>query len=151
MCGPSISSPNLTLGFLGFGRISQQTLKRLLVFTSQSHPPKVVYLSSRALPNQAEIDADWTKEFGVSVERKEKDEIATESDILVVLCNQTPETVNLVDKAFLGKMKKTAVLVNGARVGLFSWRRSQLIIRDRSSIPRTWRRHSMLDRSLVQG
>jgi glyoxylate/hydroxypyruvate reductase len=118
MCGPSISSPNLTLGFLGFGRISQQTLKRLIVFTSQSHPPKVVYLSSRARPNQAEIDADWTKEFGVSVERKDKDEIAAESDILVVLCNQTPETVNLVDKAFLGKMKKTAVLVNGARVSI---------------------------------
>jgi glyoxylate/hydroxypyruvate reductase len=116
MCGPSISSPSLTLGFLGFGRISQQTLRRLLAFTSKSHPPKVVYLSSRARENQAEIDADWSKEFGVKVERKEKDVVAAESDILTVLCVQSEETVNLVNKDFLKKMKKTAVLINGARV-----------------------------------
>jgi glyoxylate/hydroxypyruvate reductase len=116
MCGPSISSPNLTIGFLGFGRISQETLRRLLVFTSREHPPKVVYLSSRARPNQAEIDADFSKQFGVDVRRKEKDEVAAESDILVVLCNQTPETTGLVNKAFLKTMKKTAILVNGARV-----------------------------------
>lgn len=116
MCGPSISSPSLTLGFLGFGRISQQTLHRLLAFTSKSHPPKVVYLSSRARPDQADIDKKWSKEFGVSVQRKEKEDIAAESDILVVLCNQTPDTVNLVNRDFLKRMKKSAVLINGARV-----------------------------------
>jgi glyoxylate/hydroxypyruvate reductase len=116
MCGPSISSPSLTLGFLGFGRISQQTLRRLLAFTSKSHPPNVVYLSSRARPNQAEIDAAWSNEFGVKVERKEKEHVAAESDVLVVLCNQTEDTVNLVNREFLQRMKKSAVLVNGARV-----------------------------------
>lgn len=116
MCGPSISSPSLTLGFLGFGRISQQTLTRLLAFTSKSHPPKVVYLSSRARPDQAEIDRKWSEEFGVQVQRKDKEEVAAESDVLIVLCNQTPDTVNLVNKDFLGRMKKSAVLINGARV-----------------------------------
>lgn len=115
MCGPAISSPGLTIGFLGFGRISQETLRRLLAFTSRSQPPRVIYLSSRARPNQAEIDADFSNEFGVTVERAEKDEVAAESDILVVLCNQTADTVNMVDRQFLQKMKKTAVLVNGAR------------------------------------
>lgn len=118
MCGPSISSPSLTIGFLGFGRISQQTLKRLLVFTSKSHPPNVIYLSSRARPNQSELDADFSKEFGVKVERKEMENVAAESDILIVLCNQTPETVNMVNRDFLKKMKTTAVLVNGARVSI---------------------------------
>jgi glyoxylate/hydroxypyruvate reductase len=115
MCGPAISSPGLTIGFLGFGRISQETLRRLLAFTSKSEPPCVLYLSSRARPNQAELDADFSKDFGVSISRAEKDEIAAASDILVVLCNQTPDTVNMVDRAFLKRMKKTAVLINGAR------------------------------------
>lgn len=115
MCGPAISSPGLTIGFLGFGRISQETLRRLLVFTSREKPPRVVYLSSRARSNQAEIDADFSKQFGVTVERAEKEEIAAVSDILVVLCNQTTDTVNMVNRAFLQQMKKTAVLINGAR------------------------------------
>lgn len=116
MCGPAISSPGLTIGFLGFGRISQETLRRLLAFTNKQTPPKVVYLSSRARPNQAELDAGFSNDFGVDVKRVEKDEVAAQSDILVVLCNQTPETTGMVNKQFLQKMKKTAVLVNGARV-----------------------------------
>jgi glyoxylate/hydroxypyruvate reductase len=115
MCGPSISHPSLTINFLGFGRISQQVVSRLLAFTSKSHPPTIKYLSSRERPNQAEIDADFSKQFGVSISRAEKDEIASTADILVVLCDMNPSTINLVNKDFLGKMKKSAVLVNGAR------------------------------------
>lgn len=116
MCGPSLSAPNLTISFLGFGRISQETLSRLLAFTSKSNPPEVLYLSSKERSNQKEIDEDFSKKFGVKVRRAEKEECAEKADILIVLCSQTPETVNLVDKEFLKRMKKSAVLVNSARV-----------------------------------
>ena len=116
LCGPSISHPSLTISFLGFGRISQEALSRLLAFTNKSHPPNVTYASSRARPDQAAIDEDFSKRFGVSVKRVEKDQLAAEADILIVLCDLNPSTKDYVDKAFLKKMKKTAVLVNGARV-----------------------------------
>jgi glyoxylate/hydroxypyruvate reductase len=116
MCGPSIGHPDTTIGFLGFGRISQETVKRLLAFTNKQHPPTILYNSSRARSNQAEIDADLTKKFGVTVKRVEKDELAEKSDVVIVLCVQNDSTINLVNKDFLKKMKKSAVLVNGARV-----------------------------------
>jgi glyoxylate/hydroxypyruvate reductase len=116
MCGPSIGAENLTISFLGFGRISQVVLQRLLAFTNKSKPPKIEYLSSRRRENQTEIDEKFSKEFGVSIKRVEKDEIARNADILIVLCDQNPSTVNLVNKEFLSKMKKSAVLVNCARV-----------------------------------
>ena len=116
MCGPSISHPNLTIGFLGFGRISHFVLRRLLAFTNKEHPPSVIYLSSKRRPNQEEIDESYSKEFGINVKRVEKEVVAEESDIVVVLCDQNPGTINLVNKDFLGKMKKTAILVNCARV-----------------------------------
>ena len=118
MCGPSISHPNLTISFLGFGRISQETVSRLLAFTNKSHPPIITYLSSRPRPNQAHIDAGFSAKFGVPVKRVERDQLAKEADIVIVLCDQNPNTVDLVNKDFLKKMKKTAILVNGARVSL---------------------------------
>jgi glyoxylate/hydroxypyruvate reductase len=118
MCGPSISHPSLTIGFLGFGRISHFVLRRLLAFTNREQPPSVIYLSSRRRPNQDEIDTNYTKEFGIIVKRVEKEEIAEKSDIVIVLCDQNPGTINLVNKDFLGKMKNTAVLVNCARVSI---------------------------------
>jgi glyoxylate/hydroxypyruvate reductase len=116
MCGPSSGSPNLTIGFLGFGRISHETLKRLLAFTNTSAPPSVLYLSSRRRENQDQIDADFSEQFGVSVRRAEKEEIAEQSDVVIVLCDLNPSTKDLVNKEFLRTMKKTAVLVNCARV-----------------------------------
>ena len=116
MCGPSLSTPNLTLGFIGFGRISQVVLRRLMAFSAPDSPPRVVYLSSRARPNQAELDAGFSKAFGLDVRRVEKDELAKTADVVIVLCDQNPQTVNLVNSEFLGRMKKTAILVNAARV-----------------------------------
>lgn len=91
-----------------------------MAFTSKSAPPKIIYSSSRARPNQAEIDADFSKRWGVDVSRvDDKDEIAQRSDILIVLCSLSPSTKDTVNKDFLKKMKKTAVLVNSARVRLY--------------------------------
>jgi glyoxylate/hydroxypyruvate reductase len=116
LCGPSISHPSLTISFLGFGRISHETLRRLLAFTSKSQPPTILYHSSRARPNQAEIDEGYTRDFGVQVRRVEIEELAEKGDVVVVLCSLTKETTDLVGKEFLGRMKKSAVLVNAARV-----------------------------------
>ena len=116
MCGPSIGHPSLTISFLGFGRISQVALQRLLAFTNKSEPPTITYLSSRERPNQKEIDAEFSKKFGVTVKRVEEDEIARNGDVVIVLCDQNPSTIDLVNKGFLSKMKKSAVLINCARV-----------------------------------
>jgi len=116
MCGPSIHHPSITISFLGFGRISQAVLTRLLAFTSKLHPPTVLYTSSRARPNQSQIDADFSQTFEVTIRRVEVDELAKEADILVVLCDQNEQTVGLVNKEFLRKMKRTSILVNSARV-----------------------------------
>lgn len=115
MCGPGLNHPNLTIGFLGFGRISECVVDRLLAFTNKAHPPTILYNSSRARANQAEIDANFSKRWNVKVTRGEKDDVAAQADILIVLCALTPETTNIVNKDFLGKMKKSAVLVNAAR------------------------------------
>ncbi len=117
MCGPSISHPNLTISFLGFGRIAQAVLSRLLAFTSKSAPPTILYQSSRARPNQVELDAAHSKTFGVEVKRVEKEELGEKADVLIVLCSLSPDTKDFVNRDFLKRMKKTAVLVNCARVG----------------------------------
>jgi glyoxylate/hydroxypyruvate reductase len=125
MCGPSIGHPNLTIGFLGFGRIAECVVDRLLAFTSKTGPPRIVYTSSHARPNQAEIDANFSSRWGVKVERVEADDVAAQSDIVIVLASLTPETTDLVDKAFLTKMKKTSVLVNASRVSKYEERATE--------------------------
>lgn len=116
MTGPAISHPSTTISFLGFGRISHEVLTRLLAFTNKSHPPAVLYTSSRARPNQAEIDTAYSKQFAVQVKRVEKEELAEKADVLIVLCDMNPNTINTVNRSFLKRMKKTAILVNAARV-----------------------------------
>lgn len=127
MCGPNIGHPNLTIGFLGFGRISEVVVDRLLAFTSKTAPPTILYNSSRARDNQAQLDADFSKRWGTTVRRAEVDEVAEKSDVVIVLCSLNPSTTDLVNAAFLKKMKKSAILVNAARVSRV----------DRTRIPQT--------------
>ncbi|WWC66501.1 uncharacterized protein I206_100403 [Kwoniella pini CBS 10737] len=115
LCGHSISHPGLTIGFLGFGRISQAAVERLIAFTNKTEPANIIYTSSRRRENQDEIDTDFSKRYGVQVKRVEKDELATNADILIVLCDLNPSTKDLVNKDFLAKMKPSSILVNVAR------------------------------------
>lgn len=115
-CGLSIGHPSLTIGFLGFGRISQATVRRLLAFTNKEQPPRIMYTSSYRRDNQDEIDANFSKTFGVEVRREEKESLASQADILIVLCDLNPSTKDLVNKSFFQRMKKSAILVNVARV-----------------------------------
>ncbi|WVQ62060.1 uncharacterized protein L199_000194 [Kwoniella botswanensis] len=115
LCGHSLGHPGLKIGFLGFGRIPQAAVDRLLAFTNKTEPPTIIYTSSRERENQAAIDADFTKRWGVDVKRVEKDVLASQADVLIVLCDLNPSTKDIVNKDFLAKMKATSILVNVAR------------------------------------
>lgn len=119
LTGPSLTRPNLTIGFLGFGRISHAVLDRLLAFTlpkNHDAPPVVIYNTSKERDDQAEIDREYSHRFGVRVARAEKDDLASQSDILIVLCTLNDQTRGLVGTEFLSKMRPSSVLINAARV-----------------------------------
>ncbi|OCF54208.1 glyoxylate reductase [Kwoniella mangroviensis CBS 10435] len=115
LCGHSLGHPGLKIGFLGFGRIPQAAVDRLLAFTNKTEPPTIIYTSSRERENQATIDANFTKRWGVDIKRVEKDILASQADVLIVLCDLNPSTKDIVNKDFLAKMKPTSILVNVAR------------------------------------
>ena len=110
MTGPQIRGS--TVGFLGFGRIAQATLKRLLPFGIK----RVIYLTSKPGQPVKEDHFGLVKEAAVPIEPAQNaDQIARESDIVIVGCALTPSTKHLVSTDFFNKMKKLAVIVNIAR------------------------------------
>ncbi|PCH44796.1 hypothetical protein WOLCODRAFT_124117 [Wolfiporia cocos MD-104 SS10] len=115
-CGPQLSTnwihSTRTMGFIGFGRIAQATLKRLVPF-GFTH---CLYASNpSSLPNPTR-DAEVAQKYGLrEVRRVALDELARESDVVFVLAPGGPELYHIVNEQFLKQMKKTAVLVNTAR------------------------------------
>lgn len=110
MTGPQIRGA--TVGFLGFGRIAQATLKRLIPFDIS----RALYLTSK--PGQPTKDDHYglLKEAVIPIEPASNwEQLASESDIVVVGCSLSPSTKHLVNAEFFAKMKKLAVLVNIAR------------------------------------
>ncbi|KAJ7077182.1 D-isomer specific 2-hydroxyacid dehydrogenase [Mycena epipterygia] len=115
-CGPQLSttasSPSRTVGFLGFGRISQATLARLVPF-GITH---CIYSGSpNSKPETARDAALQAKYKLAALERVDLDRLARESDVLFVLTPGGKETYHLVDATFLRKMKAMSVLVNTSR------------------------------------
>ncbi|KAJ7080772.1 hypothetical protein B0H15DRAFT_786955 [Mycena belliarum] len=115
-CGPQIStmasSPTRTVGFLGFGRIAQSTLTRLVAF-GVTH---CIYSgSATSAPNPARDAALQAKHKLAALERVDLNRLASESDVLFVLTPGGKDTYHLVDAAFLQKMKPMSVLVNASR------------------------------------
>ncbi|EIN09053.1 hypothetical protein PUNSTDRAFT_102598 [Punctularia strigosozonata HHB-11173 SS5] len=115
LCGPQISaspfSPKRTVGFLGFGRIAQATLARLVPF-GITH---CLFTSNPSSTADPAFEAAIAAKYGVQVRRVGLDELARESDVLVVLAPGGARTHHVVNEEVLRKMKKTAVLVNTAR------------------------------------
>lgn len=110
MTGPQIRGA--TVGFLGFGRIAQATLKRLLPFGIK----KALYLTSKPGQPVKEDHFCLVKESAIPIESAQgADQLASESDVIVVGCALTPSTKHLVSTEFFNKMKKLAVIVNIAR------------------------------------
>ncbi|KAJ7249387.1 hypothetical protein C8J57DRAFT_1669039 [Mycena rebaudengoi] len=115
-CGPqlsvTLSSPTRTVGFLGFGRISQATLSRLIPFGITD----CIYTGSPASRPETARDAELQHKHKLkSLVRVDLDRLARESDVLFVLTPGGKATYHLISEDFLRKMKKTSVLVNTSR------------------------------------
>ncbi|KAF8875238.1 hypothetical protein BD779DRAFT_1629953 [Infundibulicybe gibba] len=115
-CGPQLStipySPRRTVGFLGFGRISQATLARLIPFGITD----CVYSSNPSSPPDTSRDTQLAETYKLkSLRRVDLDELTRESDFLFVLTPGGAATKHLVDETFLRKMKRTSILVNTSR------------------------------------
>ncbi|BGP43441.1 hypothetical protein JCM10450v2_007606 [Rhodotorula kratochvilovae] len=115
LCGQSLKGA--TIGVLGFGKIGQLTLKRLLGFDVS----RVLYSTSQPgvalTPAKDFFNTIKTAEFhGVDIRPASSyDELARESDIVITCCPLTPSTTGIVGADFLSKMKPTAYVVNTAR------------------------------------
>jgi glyoxylate/hydroxypyruvate reductase len=110
MTGPQIRG--CTVGFLGFGRIAQASLQRLLPFGIK----RAIYLTSKPGQPVKEDHFNLVKTTNIPIEPAQSaDQLACESDIVIVGCALTPDTKHLVSTDFFKKMKKLAVIVNIAR------------------------------------
>ena len=110
LTGPQIRGA--TVGFLGFGRIAQATLKRMMAFDIQ----RAIYLTSTPGQPAKHDYFGFVEQAPIPVEPAQSaDQLARESDIVIVGCALTPETKHLISNDFFAKMKKLAVIVNIAR------------------------------------
>ena len=90
------------VGLVGFGDIGRATAERLSPFGC----PLYYYTKHRRSPGEE-------RRYGVTYLPLEK--LAETCDILSLHCAVTEETRNMVDEAFLTRMKPTAYLINTAR------------------------------------
>lgn len=108
------------MGFLGFGRIAQATLNRLVGFGIN----RCIYTTRMGSPPKKELeDALPGKYRSVnpafeSVKWVDLKTLAQKSDVLFVLAPGGAETRHIVNEEFLREMKKTSVLVNTSRGSL---------------------------------
>jgi len=89
------------VGLLGFGAIGKQVARRLAGFNCR-------IVAYDPLP-----DSDYAHHYGVDL--LPQDKVLAEADFLSLHLPLLPESRELVNAAFLGKMKKGAFLVNTAR------------------------------------
>ncbi len=94
-----------TVGIVGFGAIGKNVAKLLKGFGC-------TILYSKRTP------LDAAEEAALGVKHASMEEILTQADVVSLHCPLTPETKDLINLAALGKMKKTAVLINVARGGV---------------------------------
>lgn len=88
-----------TMGFLGYGTIAKRTAEIARSFGMQ------IIAHSRTMPAQTAENFRW-----VSL-----DELCRQSDFLSVNCPLTEQTKGLVNRAFLQKMKPSAMFINTSR------------------------------------
>ena len=93
---------DLKIGFIGFGDIAKATALRLSPFNCD------MYYHT---PHQKE--ASMEKAYKVTY--CTRDQLAATCDVVIVLCQVTPETTGMINASFFEKMKPTAYLINTAR------------------------------------
>ncbi|MFZ2224069.1 MAG: D-glycerate dehydrogenase [Candidatus Deferrimicrobium sp.] len=91
-----------TLGIVGMGKIGAGVARR-----SRGFSMKVLYHNRRRIPP--------SEEAGLAASYRDLDTLLAESDFVVLCVPLTPETRGLISTERLGRMKRTAVLVNIAR------------------------------------
>lgn len=93
-----------TIGLVGFGNIAQRVAQYLQGFCC------------RILAHDVRYNEVAVRTLGV--QKASLDEIAAQSDIVSVHVPHLPETTDLINAAFLAKMKPTAYLINTSRGGV---------------------------------
>src|SRR5660397_62531 len=91
-----------TLGIVGMGKIGAAVARR-----SRGFSMKVLYHNRHRIPA--------SEEAGLAASYRDLDALLAESDFVVLCVPLTPETRGLISTERLGKMKRTAVLVNISR------------------------------------
>jgi glycerate dehydrogenase len=100
---PLVGLSGLTLGIIGYGRIGRAVSR-----IGQAFGMKILAMRRNASAN---VESD-------GVRHVELDTLLRESDAVTLHCPLTPETKGMVNAQFLGKIKRTAFLINTARGGL---------------------------------
>jgi D-3-phosphoglycerate dehydrogenase len=93
-----------TLGIIGLGRVGALVAQRALAF------------GMRLIAYDPFVTADRAKKMGV--ELMTLDEVVSQSDFITVHLPKTQETIGLINKELLNKMKQGVRIVNTARGGL---------------------------------
>lgn len=97
---PLICLEGKTIGIIGFGKIGQAVAR-----IADAYEMNIICYVPREKPMPALRNFRF-----VSL-----DELARESDIVSLHCPLTPETTGMINKDFISKMKKSAILINTAR------------------------------------
>ncbi|KAF9652582.1 hypothetical protein BDM02DRAFT_3178153 [Thelephora ganbajun] len=123
-CGPQLSGtvggPKKTVGFLGFGRIAQVTLNRLVGFEIT----RCIYTTRIGSPPKKDLEDSLTEKHRrvnpgfEGVRQVDLKTLARESDVLFILAPGGAETRHIVNEELLREMKRTSVLVNTSRGSL---------------------------------
>lgn len=100
LCGPGLSGA--TVGVFGFGRIGQETAKRLKPFNVK----KILFFDPAKKQKEAQAIGATQVNF---------DELLKNSDFITVNCALTPKTMGIFNDSAFKKMKKNAVFVNTSR------------------------------------
>ncbi|OIM27025.1 hydroxyacid dehydrogenase, partial [Oenococcus oeni] len=88
-----------TLGLIGYGRIAQKVAELGHAFSMN-----VIFYNHRP----KKVAKKWIKQVSL-------DELLQKSDVISLHIIQTPETINLINKKTIEKMKKGVILLNTAR------------------------------------
>ena len=88
-----------TLGLIGYGRIAQKVAELGHTFSMN-----VIFYNHRP----KEVNVSWIKQVSL-------DELLKQSDVISLHVIQTPDTINLINKETISKMKKNVIILNTAR------------------------------------
>ena len=112
--------PKRTVGFLGFGRIAQATLHRLVGFgiTQCLYTTRVGSLPKKDLEDSLTEKYRHINPGFESVRAVDLKTLARGSDVLFILAPGGAETKHIVNEGLLREMKRTSVLVNASRGSL---------------------------------